>query len=64
MNHIYQKNSKIFLDVLNDQKFIESDLWNGKNIKQQVEKLIKEKSFLKIDNYWKYFNAYFLLKNY
>ena len=63
-NQIYQNNSKIFLDVLNDQKFLQSKLWNGKKIKEQVEKSIKEKNFLNIENYWKYFNAYFLLKNY
>ena len=63
-DQLLQQNSKLFLDVFNDQKFLESNLWNGKKIREQVEKLIKEKNFLNLDNYWKYFNAYLLLKNY
>ena len=61
---MFEENSNIFFDILNDIKFIKSDLWNGVRIKKEVEKLIKEKDFLKLDDYWKYFNAYLLLKNY
>ncbi len=63
-DQLLQQNSKLFSDVFNDQKFLESNLWNGKKIREQVEKSIKEKNFLNLDNYWKYFNAYLLLKNY
>ena len=52
----------MFSDVFNDQKFLESNLWNGKKIREQAKKSIKEKNFLNLDNYWKYFNAYLLLK--
>ena len=63
-SRMFEENSNIFFDILNDIKFIKSDLWNGVRIKKEVEKLIKEKDFLKLDDYWKYFNAYLLLKNY